>query len=81
MRIVALSDINRALDEREITTWMKLTRVMTHEIMNSLTPITSLSETLMTMPDDNIDEIRQGMSTIYATSRDLIGFVASYRKA
>lgn len=80
MRIVALSDINRALDEREITTWMKLTRVMTHEIMNSLTPITSLSETLMTMPDDNIDEIRQGMSTIYATSRDLIGFVASYRK-
>ena len=50
LRIIALSDINRELDEREIDSWIRLTRVLTHEIMNSLTPVTSLSETLLALP-------------------------------
>ena len=46
LRIIALSNINRELDEREIDAWIQLTRVLTHENMNSLTPVTSISETL-----------------------------------
>lgn len=49
LRILALNDINNELDEKEIDSWMRLTRVLTHEIMNSVTPITSLSETLLTL--------------------------------
>ena len=46
LRILALNDINIELDEKEIDSWIRLTRVLTHEIMNSVTPITSLSDTL-----------------------------------
>lgn len=42
MRIFAINDINSELDDKEIESWMRLTRVLTHEIMNSVTPITSL---------------------------------------
>ena len=48
-RILALNDINNELDEKEIDSWIRLTRVLTHEIMNSVTPITSLSDTLLTL--------------------------------
>ena len=44
-RILALNDINNELDEKEIDSWIRLTHVLTHEIMNSVTPITSLSDT------------------------------------
>lgn len=47
LRIIAFNDINTELDEKEIDSWIRLTRVLTHEIMNSITPITSLSETLL----------------------------------
>lgn len=47
LRILAFSDINSELDEKEIDSWIRLTRVLTHEIMNSITPITSLSDTLL----------------------------------
>lgn len=48
-RILALNDINNELDEKEIDSWIRLTHVLTHEIMNSVTPITSLSDTLLTL--------------------------------
>ena len=44
VRIVAFSDINGELANREVDSWIKLIRVLTHEIMNTITPITSLSQ-------------------------------------
>lgn len=80
-RIIALNDIGHELDEREIDSWIRLTRVLTHEMMNSLTPVTSLSETLLTLPGAQQDEeIRQGLETIYTTGKGLVNFVMSYRK-
>ena len=80
LRIVALSNINRELDEREMDAWIRLTRVLTHEIMNSLTPVTSISETLLTLPDVKSEEMKQGLETISTTSKGLINFVNSYRQ-
>lgn len=80
LRIVALSDINRELDEREIDTWNRLTRVLTHEIMNSLTPVTSITETLLTQNVDAGEDIKQGLETIHTTGKGLIEFVNSYRR-
>lgn len=80
LRIIALSDINRELDEREIDSWIRLTRVLTHEIMNSLTTVTSLSETLLQLPGAENEEMRQGLETIHTTGKGLINFVMSYRK-
>ena len=56
------------------------TRVLTHEIMNSLTPVTSLSETLLQLPGAENEEMRQGLETIHTTGKGLINFVMSYRK-
>ncbi len=96
LRILALNDINSELDEKEIDSWIRLTRVLTHEIMNAVTPITSLSETLLGLttessePSDskgdntescNIkEEIRNGLQTISSTGKGLLAFVESYRK-
>jgi nitrogen fixation/metabolism regulation signal transduction histidine kinase len=80
LRIVALSDIRRELDDREIDTWIRLTRVLTHEIMNGLTPVTSLSQTLLTLPGADRPEMRQGLLTIHATGEGLLRFVHSYRR-
>ena len=80
LRIIALSDINRELDEREIDSWIRLTRVLTHEIMNSLSPVTSLSETLLNLPSAQDDEMHQGLETIHTTGKGLINFVKSYRQ-
>ena len=80
-RIIALNDISHELDEREIDSWIRLTRVLTHEMMNSLTPVTSLSEMLLTLPGAQKDEeLRQGLETIHTTGRGLVNFVMSYRK-
>ena len=79
LRIVALNDINHELDEKEIDSWTRLTRVLTHEIMNSVTPITSLSETLLTRMEDK-EELRQGLQTISDTGQGLLAFVENYRK-
>lgn len=80
-RIIALSDISHELDEREIDSWVRLTRVLTHEMMNSLTPVTSLSETLLELPGAKQDEeLRQGLETIHTTGKGLVDFVMSYRK-
>ena len=81
LRIIALNDINHELDEREIDSWIRLTRVLTHEMMKSLTPVTSLSETLLALPGAQADEeLRQGLETIRTTGKGLVNFVMSYRK-
>ena len=55
MRIIALNDVSHELSNQEIDSWIKLIRVLTHEIMNTITPVTSLSETLLKQLGD-IDE-------------------------
>lgn len=80
LRILALSDINVELDEKEIDSWIRLTRVLTHEIMNSVTPITSLSDTLLSIVKDTDEEISHGLQTISTTGKGLLSFVESYRE-
>lgn len=80
VRILAINDINSELDEKEIDSWMRLTRVLTHEIMNSVTPITSLSDTLLSLHRQMDDDIRSGLETISTTGKSLMAFVESYRK-
>ena len=80
VRIIAINDINKELDEKEIDSWIRLTRVLTHEIMNSITPITSLSETLLSTHKNVSPEINDGLHVINSTSKSLMSFVESYRK-
>lgn len=80
LRILALNDINTELDEKEIDSWIRLTRVLTHEIMNSVTPITSLCDTLLSMSEGKDEEISHGLQTISATGKGLLSFVESYRQ-
>lgn len=80
VRILAINDINSELDDKEIDSWIRLTRVLTHEIMNSITPITSLSDTLLSIHPDANDDIRNGLEVISTTGKSLISFVESYRK-
>ncbi len=79
LRIFALSEIGNELVEQELESWVRLIRVLTHEIMNSITPITSLSETLMDTEGVS-GEVRKGLETIYTTGKGLTTFVDSYRK-
>ena len=80
LRILALNDIESELDEREIDAWIRLTRVLTHEIMNSVTPIVSLGNTLLDRCPESETGMRQGLETICTTGKGLISFVSSYRK-
>lgn len=72
----------RVLERNEMEAWQKLIRVLTHEIMNSITPIISLSETLSEreMNEKNYPLMRQGMETIHRRSKGLLEFVENYRK-
>jgi PAS domain S-box-containing protein len=80
VRILSLNDIDHELDEKEIDSWIRLTRVLTHEIMNSVTPITSLSDTLLSDDENTTPKVRQGLETISSTGKGLIDFVENYRK-
>lgn len=75
--IIALNDINNELSNQEVDSWIKLIRVLTHEIMNTITPITSLSETLL---HNAKGEQRDGLEVINKTGRELISFVENYRR-
>ena len=72
----------RVLERNEMEAWQKLIRVLTHEIMNSITPIISLSETLSEreMSEKNYPAMRQGIQTIHRRSKGLLEFVENYRK-
>lgn len=70
------SIIDKQSVQNESVSWSKLFRVMTHEIMNTITPIASLSDALS--KDSNLDT-RAGLETISASSKELIRFVESYR--
>ena len=78
VRIIAFNDISSEIAENEQQSWSKLIRVLTHEIMNTITPIASLSETLLNFKGVNTD-VKNGLSTISQSSKGLIKFVESYR--
>ena len=78
VRIIAFSDIRNELSSRELESWTKLIRVLTHEIMNNVAPITSLSETLSHKSDNS--EIKEGLSVINSTGKQLLNFVDNYRR-
>ena len=84
VKVVAFNDISNEMAENEQESWTKLIRVLTHEIMNTVTPIASLSDTLSEYIGNSEDseynsDIRSGLETISQSSKGLIKFVESYR--
>jgi len=92
--LVSIKNIQYELEEQEIESWQKLIRVLTHEIMNSITPISSLSTTLTTILDDfgatntqkfqdqdmeTLNEVKMALETIHKRSTGLLHFVDTYR--
>jgi two-component system nitrogen regulation sensor histidine kinase NtrY len=88
MKVITLNNIGNELETKEMESWIRLIRVMTHEIMNSIAPITSLSETLLllykTPETSGAENLRsntiEAFETIHSTARGLLSFVDSYRK-
>lgn len=91
VRIIALSDVSHELSNQEVDSWIKLIRVLTHEIMNTITPVTSLSETLLkelnseelyTAKSSSAEQakLKQGLETIHKTGTELLVFVNNYRR-
>lgn len=88
-KLIAFQNINEALDEEESKAWQKLLSVMTHEIMNSVAPISSLAETLKNRLADagqgganykeTLADIETGISTIKKRSEGLLKFTETYR--
>lgn len=89
LTLLVFNDIENEMDEKEIDSWIRLIRVLAHEIMNSIAPITSLSDTLLSLHKNNDPEIEasqikentiNGLHVISETGKGLISFVESYRK-
>ena len=78
LRVISVGNIHEELDRKEVESWEKLTRILTHEIMNSLAPVTSISHTLLSSSGDT-ETMRQGLETIHTTSDRLLRFVDSFR--
>ncbi|WP_291595612.1 sensor histidine kinase [Bacteroides sp.] len=76
--ILSIKDIGDELSDQESESWNKLSHVLTHEIMNTIAPIISLSQTLSTYPDINEKAIR-GLRIIQAQSERLLEFTESFR--
>ena len=81
-RLYSIENLSGELTARESSAWRNLIRVLTHEIMNTLTPVTSLAQTAATMLDkpDATDEIREAVTTIARRSEGLTNFVSRYRE-
>lgn len=80
MRIFSLTDISHEVEAREVAVWEQFTRTLSHEIMNSLAPVISLSDTLLQLPPECDAERREGLEAIGRTGRSLVEFVESYRR-
>jgi two-component system, NtrC family, nitrogen regulation sensor histidine kinase NtrY len=91
--LVSVQDISSVLEEKEVESWQKLIRVLTHEIMNSITPISSLAQTireimledneemaaLRPLEQEDVDNISNALDTIQRRSQGLLNFVELYR--
>ena len=80
LRIFTLNDLRAAVDERELDAWIKMSHVLTHEIMNAITPVVSLSASLLEKKDRTPAQLQEGLSVIYSTSQGLLSWVENYRK-
>ena len=80
LRIIAMNDVHEELDEKENESWIRLIRILTHEIMNSVAPITSISDSLLSEKEQIPASAREGIEVIRTTSRGLVRFVESYRQ-
>lgn len=80
LKIYTINNISNELEYKELDSWNRLTRVLTHEIMNSLTPIISISSTLAESKKINDPDIAMGLNVISTTSNSLIKFVDNYRQ-
>ncbi|HTH57838.1 MAG TPA: ATP-binding protein [Cyclobacteriaceae bacterium] len=94
VKLVTMQNIQTELQRQELDAWQNLTRVLRHEIMNSITPISSLTSTLREILDhelikkeedyvmkpDVADDLREGLSTIENRSKGLIKFIDAYRE-
>jgi two-component system nitrogen regulation sensor histidine kinase NtrY len=88
-KLIAFQNVNEALDETESKAWQKLLSVMTHEIMNSIAPISSLAETLksrlkqslhrLNNDTGSVDDLELGIDTIKRRSEGLLKFAETYR--
>ena len=90
--LVSLQNIQSELEEKEMEAWQNLIRVLTHEIMNSITPISSLASTMNSLLAESFDDkdldskrevvedIRNAVHTIEKRSRGLLNFVENYRQ-
>lgn len=92
-KLVSVQNIQTELDEKELTSWQKLIRVLTHEIMNSVSPISSLATTLSRifrfnnrtvevneLSKNQVDDTARGLEIIGKRSKGLLQFVKQYRK-
>jgi two-component system nitrogen regulation sensor histidine kinase NtrY len=89
LQLVAIQDIKNEMETKELESWIKLIRVLTHEIMNSVAPVTSLSQTILgyfknldgNQPDEKIiGNTIKGLEIINERGSGLISFVENYRK-
>ena len=84
LKLVSIKNIQSVLEESESEAWKKLIRVLTHEIMNSLTPIISLSESLSDIFEEKTEENQElmtnAMNVIHRRSKGLVQFVQNYQK-
>ena len=81
-RLYSIENLSGELTARESSAWRNLIRVLTHEIMNTLTPVASLAQTTAAIIDkpDATDEIREAVMTIARRSEGLMNFVSRYRE-
>ncbi len=80
VKIITFNDVTREMENNENESWSRLIRVLTHEIMNTVTPIASLSSALsQNIGDYSSEDISSALGTISSSSEGLISFVQSYR--
>ena len=93
-RVITFYDIQDEIEQKEIEAWYKLIRVLTHEIMNSATPLTSLTDTILMLierqdgqlkdlkdiSEENIKDVRSSVYTIKNRTEGILKFVDAYRK-
>lgn len=78
IQIYTINDMRRSIQSAEVESWEKLTRVLTHEIMNSLTPINSIAETMQGKAGDA--DMQEALGTISSSSKSLMTFVKNFRQ-
>lgn len=94
VKLITMQNIQTELQKQELEAWQNLTRVLRHEIMNSITPISSLTSTLREILDydlikkengyelknEGAEDLREGLDTIESRSKGLIRFIDAYRE-